>query len=396
VTRPAPLSLVFALAAKDWRLFWSDRRAVALCFAVPILLASAFGSIFSRTADERSAARLPVAVVVEDDSEFARRVAADLLASPRLEAVAMARDEAGEAVLDRRPGVAIVLPHGFGAVAAWRPGAAAPQPPVELLHQPTCSAERQWAEGVLNEVVMKRLAREKLGGLLGSETALTPPFRIESVAVTGPSRAGFNAYTHSFSGMTLQYLLFWGMECGLLFLRERQGSTWLRLRASPVPLWAVLAGKALASSAVALLIILATFGFGRLAFGVTVNGSWLGFALLAVAASGLAAATGLLVAAIGGTEARARNVSILVILGVSMIGGLWMPAFLLPGWIRDIAVSLPTTWAMRGLDGLTWQGLGLVDSLPSVAAVAGFAALFLAFATARLAAAERRQRRGYS
>ncbi len=392
--RPAPLPLVLALAAKDWRLFWSDRRAVLFCFTVPIVLASIFGLLFARTTDDRSATRLPIAIVVEDDSGFARNVANDLLRSPRFEGVAMTREEAAAAVLDRRPSVAIVLPRGFARVAEWRPGISGARTPVEILHHPTTIAERQWAEGVLTEVVMRRLARESLGGIMSGEPAFEPPFRTESVAVAGPSRAGFNAYTHSFSGMTLQYLLFWGMECGLMFLRERRHSTWTRLRAAPVPLWAVLCGKALATAAVSLLIILATFGFGRVAFGVTVNGPWLGFALLAVAASGLAAATGLLVAAIGGTEARARSVSILVILGVSMIGGLWMPAFLLPGWVRDIALSLPTTWAMRGLDGLTWQGQGLIESLPSIAAVAGFTALFLAFATARLAAADRRQRRG--
>ena len=102
----------------------------------------------------------------------------------------------------------------------------------------------------------------------------------------------------------------------------------------------------------------------------------------------------LLVAAIGGTEARARSVSILVILGVSMIGGLWVPAFLLPGWVRDAALSLPTAWAMRGLGGVTWQGLGLREVLPSVLAVAAFAVAFLALAAWRLKASERRIRAG--
>jgi ABC-2 type transport system permease protein len=194
--------------------------------------------------------------------------------------------------------------------------------------------------------------------------------------------------------MTLQYLLFWGMESGLLLLRERQRSSWIRLRTAPVPLGAILLGKALATAAIALLVVLATFGFGSLAFGVRIHGSWLGFVLLALCSSGLAAATGLLVAAIGGTESRARSVSILVILGVSMLGGLWLPAFLLPGWLRDIALSLPTTWAMRGLNAATWQGQGFFGVLANAGVVAAFAAAFLTIAVARLAAAESQRRRG--
>src|SRR5262249_35541601 len=150
----------------------------------------------------------------------------------------------------------------------------------------------------------------KFGNFLrGNDDVMAPPVQVEAAAVAGPSAVGFNPYSHSFSGMTLQYLLFWGMESGLLLLRERQRGVWTRLRSAPVPLWAVVAGKSLTTSAVALLMVLFTFGFGYVAFGVTVTGSFVAFVLLALAASGLAAAVGLLVAAVGGTEARARAVS---------------------------------------------------------------------------------------
>ena len=394
MTGPPRLRLILTLAGKDWRLFWADRRAAALSFAVPVVLAAAFGLIFARPTEDKAAPRLPVAIVVEDDGPFTRRVAADLLASPRFEAVETTRAEAAVRVADRRPGVAVVLPRGFERLTAWTPGTNAERPAVEILHHPTTAAERQWAEGVLTEAVMGRLGREKFGAFAGGGDAFAPPFRTEAAAVTGPAGGRFNSYTHSFCGMTLQYLLFWGMESGLLLLRERQRGTWARVRAAPVPLWAMLLGKAVATAGIALLMILVTFGVGHVAFGVAVTGSVIGFALLAVAASGLAAATGLLVAAIGGTEARARSVSVLVILAVSMLGGLWLPAFLLPGWVRDIALSLPTTWAMRGLEAVTWQGRGLADALPAVAAVGGFAAVFLAVAVARLAAAESQRRRG--
>ena len=392
MNQPPILRLIFVLALKDWRLFWADRRAAFLGFAVPIVLASVFGLIFARQTEARTATRLPVAIVVEDDGPFTQQIALELQASERLEAVVMSRAEADARLADRRPGVAIVLPRGFEQVKAWQPGVSGERPPIELRHHPMASAERQWAEGVVTEIVMRKLSREKFGGFATIES----PFHIEAAAIGGANQASFNAYTHSFSGMTLQYLLFWGMESGLLFLRERQRSTWIRLRAAPVPLGAILLGKAFATAAIALLMVLVTFAFGYFAFGVRVHGSWLGFGCLALAASSLAAATGLLVAAIGGTEARARSVSILVILGVSMLGGLWLPAFLLPGWLRDVALALPTTWAMRGLDAATWQGQGLSGVMHSAWVVAAFAALFLGIAATRLAAAESRRRRGFA
>src|SRR5207302_556707 len=112
--------------------------------------------------------------------------------------------------------------------------------------------------------------------------------------------------------------------------------------------------------------IAATFGFGYIVFGVTVEGSIVGFVLLAASVSILAAGVGLLVASVGRTEASARNVLIVAILGMSMLGGLWLPAFLLPKWVQDWSQCLPTTWAMRGLDGVTWQGQGLGSLWPSL------------------------------
>ncbi len=385
------LSLIFALAVKDWSLFLADRRAAILGFVVPVVLASAFGLIFARPADNSGAVNLPLMVAVEGDGTFTRAVADEFAAGPRVEAEVVSRAEIEKRLADRRPGVAVVFPADFEKLAAWKPGTDADKPKVQVLHNPLCASEAQWAEGLVSEAVMKKLAKDRLGPVVG-ESALAIPFEVNTHEQS--DHAGFNSYSHSFNGMTLQYLLFWGMESGLLLLRDRQKSVWNRLRAAPVPLWCVLLGKVLSTAVIAFCMVLTTFTFGHFVFGVTITGSVLGFLLLAVVASLLSAATGLLVAAIGGTEARARSVCILVILGVSMLGGLWLPSFVLPGWARDLSLSLPTTWAMRGLDGVTWQGRDFFGSLASVSVVAGFTAIFLAVAVAKLVSSEARRRRG--
>ncbi len=385
------LSLIFALAVKDWSLFLADKRAAALGFVVPIVLASTFGLIFARPADKPGGVKLPLVVAIEGDGPFTKSIAEDLIASPRVEAEIVSRDDIAQRLADRRPGVAVVFPADFEKLATWKLGADGEKPKVQVLHNPLCASEAQWAEGLVSEAVMRKLAKERLGPVVG-ESALAMPFDVQTTEAS--DHAGFNSYSHSFNGMTLQYLLFWGMESGLLLLRDRQRSVWSRLRAAPVPLWCVLLGKALSTAVIAFCMVLTTFAFGHFVFGVQIAGSVIGFLLLAVAASVLSAATGLLVAAIGGTEARARSVCILVILGVSMLGGLWLPSFVLPGWARDVSLSLPTTWAMRGLDGVTWQGRNLFESLPSVSVVAAFTAVFLAVAVAKLVSSEARRRRG--
>lgn len=385
-------SLTLALARKDWRLFWADRRAALMCFAVPVILAAAFGTIFNRPASG-APAKLPVLVVAEDGGPFTRQVAQELLSSPRLDAKEVSRAEAEKAVAERKA-VAVVLPVGFEQLKHWEPGVTTERPELQLLHHPNASAERLMAEGIVTEAVMKRVTREAFADVIPENAPLGPPFKVEPRSVSPHGGAQFNAYAHSFCGMTVQYLLFWGMESGLFLLRERQRGVWTRVRAAAVPLSCVIAGKALATALIALLQVFCTFGVGYLAFGVRIDGSLFGFALLALTACGLASATGLLVAAVGATEARARNVSILVILGVSMLGGLWVPSFLLPGWARDLSLALPTTWALKGFETVTWQGGGFWAALPSAAAVAGFALALLGVAALKLKWAERDLRQG--
>jgi ABC-2 type transport system permease protein len=109
---------------------------------------------------------------------------------------------------------------------------------------------------------------------------------------------------------------------------------------------------------------------------------------MALAAALLSAATGLLVAALGGNEGRARTVAILVILTLSLLGGLWLPAFLLPAWARTLALALPTTWAARGLEGVTWQGMNFAGAWPCALALVGYSVVFLAVAWWRLVRAD--------
>ena len=378
--------LVVAVARKDSLLFFADRRAALLCFAVPILLATAFGLIFDRPSERiGSAAPLRLAVVDEDGSPASRRLIEDIESGGRAECRVVTRSESDALIESRRFGVALILPHGFGDGTGRR---------VEVVHHPLSAMEGQWAEGVFTEAAVRRKVRDLLEPMGVEVSRVERPFAVERRSTGDGQR--FHSYSHSFAGMTLQYLLFWGMESGLLLLRERRGGVWRRLRSSPIPLWALLAGRGLATAGIALMQVALTFGFGYVAFGVEVTGSPVGFAMLAVAVSVLAAATGLLVAAVGGTEARARSVCILVILTVSMLGGLWLPAFLLPGWVQELSLALPTTWAMRGLDGLTWQGYSLAMAWPSVLAVAGFAGLFLAVAVGRFTWSESRRERGWA
>src|SRR5262249_36200311 len=139
-----------------------------------------------------------------------------------------------------------------------------PAPRIELLHNPRSHVESRWVEGVLSEVMLRESARAALAPLekIRPGLKLERPFTVERTAEPAGGALSVNAYSHAFCGMTLQYLLFWGMDSGLLLLRERRQGIWRRLRAAPVSRLSLLAGKALATLIIALTLIAVTFGVG--------------------------------------------------------------------------------------------------------------------------------------
>ena len=378
------LRLVWELARKDLLLFASDRRGVLLCFAVPIVLASVFGAVFHRPGGTEEV-RPRVLVVVEDGSPRLARIVESLCASPQLDARRSDAVAARRWLAEESSGVVVILPAELGKLSMADLTGSKSKARVGFLQHPNSEIEGRWVEGVLTEIVLREAARDFLAPLGGE---LRRPFEIDRRTESAGGALAVHAFSHSFCGMTLQYLLFLGLDSGLLFLRERRRGIWLRLRCAPIDFSVLLAGKALATALVALAQIIVTFAIGEIFFGVRVNGSWPGFVLMALSAALLSAATGLVVASLGGNESRARSVSILVILTLSLLGGLWLPAFLLPGWVRTLALALPTTWAARGLEGVVWQGMTFRAAWPCALALLGFSAAFLLFAYWRLRGSE--------
>lgn len=378
------LVLVWELARKDLLLFAVDRRGIALCFGVPIVLAVVFGAVFHRP-DELAPLRPRVFVVAETGGPELETIRAAVCASERLEATACDLDSARRRLAAEADGVIVVLPAALGRLS-FRPTDEASRPCIELWHHPRSGLESAWVEGVVTEVVLRETGRRLLAPLLAADPTLRldRPFVVARRAEPSGGALSVSAYSHSFCGMTVQYLLFWGMDSGLLLLRERRQGIWRRLRAAPVRLMTLLSGKALATALIALAQVAVTFGVGAAFFGVTLTGSVVGFGLMALAAALLSAATGLLVATLGGNEARARSVAILAILTLSLLGGLWLPSFLLPGWAQRLSLALPTTWAARGFAGVTWQGMDLAGAWPCALAVAAFSTAFLIIAWWRL------------
>ena len=418
-----------AMVRKDLQLFFSDRRAVIMSFAVPIAIASFFGSIFAGPGNNAEPARIAVAVTDLDGSAISAGIVAGLEGDRNLRVSKRTESEARDAVKRGRTSVAIVMRMGFGEAAGRAFFGNREKPPLDVIFDPSHSTELAMVRGILTEHVMQTVSREMFNGaegrryvertlpqiegsdmpddqkrvllqllrsvltlnLQGDGSAagqtrapgLTLPYTVREEAMTAGSNIAYNGYAHSFAGMGIQFLLFAAANLGVEVLLERQRGLWKRLRSAPVSRLLLLAGKTVSGTIIALMTLLVSFGFAMIVFKVRISGSVVGFFAVSIACSVMAATFGLVVAALGKTPASARGVTTLAVLMMVMLGGAWVPTFVFPAWLQQLTVIVPARWAVDGLDAMTWRGLGIDSAVVPTLMLLLFAAAFAGVALTR-------------
>lgn len=115
-----------------------------------------------------------------------------------------------------------------------------------------------------------------------------------------------------------------------------------RLRATPVPVWVIVAGRTLTAFAIALVMVVVVVGIGAVLFDVEVPTTTAPAALLTVVI-GVAAlsALGFAFAAIVPSENAAPPMANAVVLPLYFISGVFIPSDTTPAWLDDIASVFP-------------------------------------------------------
>jgi ABC-2 type transport system permease protein len=416
-----------AIVRKDLQLFFSDRRAVIMSFAVPIAIASFFGSIFSGPSRNSEPARVAIAVVDEDGSAISKDIVSGVRTDRNLRVSTPTADEARDAVRRGTTSLAVVVPQGFGEAAGKAFFGSAEKPSLSMMFDPSHAFEVAMVRGILTEHVMQSVSRQVFGGPEGRKyveaslnqlaalnmpedqkkslrdmltavqtfydrtpdasssrpRAFTMPYTVAEQAITSGANVAYNGYAHSFAGMGIQFLLFAATSLGIEMLLERQRGLWKRLRSAPVSKLTLLGGKVASMTIVSLMTLWVAFGFAMIVFRVRIEGSMPGFVAVSIACALMAATFGLLVAALGKTPAATRGVTTLAVLMMVMLGGAWVPTFIFPAWLQQVTLVVPARWAVDGLDAMTWRGVAFGGAVAPTFVLLAFALVFGALAAVR-------------
>jgi ABC-2 type transport system permease protein len=423
-----------ALIRNDIRLYFSDRRSVIVGVLVPICIAAFFGYLFGGTGRSEDQGKIPIAVVDEDHSGVSRAITADLATDPLLQVSALDRAAAREQVKSGRQNAAAVFPQGFGEQTTRSLFSGRNKPQVELLVDPSQTTGARVIEGLLAQYSMQEISKEAFTGAYGrkaidgyleqldkleqtplradletllsaarklnsqvdSDTepgstneagangsedrkfGLSIPYTLASTPVTARDNTPYNGYAHSFAGMAVQFILFAGIDAGVLLLLTRERGIWQRLRTAPLRGSEFMLARALATTLIGLFQITVIYFVAMLVFKVRIEGSWPGFIAVGLSLCLLNATFGLMLATLGRNASTTRGLAMMATLLLVMIGGAWVPAFVFPRWLQNASRYVPTRWAVDGLDGATWRGLPFDAAvLPTLVLIGSAAACLL-------------------
>ena len=392
------------VAGRDLRGRLRDRSALVVGFLAPVAMAVI---ITVATGGGGDAFRADVGVVDLDGGEIAALFVDDVLGSEDLTRVfttvpLASRDEAEAAVAQRSVSAAFVIHDGMERITVLR------SPTARIAGEIATSVAQNFAAQVagVGQAVGLSVMTTMFGpeafdangfrptsfdgldldasdleaidmGALAEEVAAAP-MPIELVdASTGPSALSSASYFGP--GMAMLFVFFLLGAAPRSLLAEAEAGTLARLRAAPVPVAAVIAGKGLAVAVLGFVSMCVVWGVTALAFGATWGDPFAVVALLlAFVAAALAITT--VVSVYAQTETQADGFVSIVAFVFAMLGGSFLFVGDLPPALQQIARLTPNGWALQGFMTLTADGGGVLTVLGPVSAILVFAAVAFAVA----------------
>ncbi len=152
---------------------------------------------------------------------------------------------------------------------------------------------------------------------------------------------------------------------------------------TPTPMSQVVAGEALGRFAVVFVqgayIVLATLLIFQVDWGDPV-----GALAVVVAFALVGAGAGLLMGAVLQNDQQAGGVGVMLGLGLAALGGCMLPIELFSPTLQTVAHFTPHAWALDAFAELVRNNGTIVDILPELGVLLGFAVVLLSLATWRL------------
>ena len=371
-------SKILAIARANLTRFLRDRSNYFFAFLLPIGLILVLGLTFGEGGG-------PSLGVVAGDDPLSQRFVSSLEARPGVSVQRV--DDAGvlrERVERGGLSAGVVVPDDLAARLEAGDGA-------ELTFVANASGFGAQLEFVVRTAMSEVAERVRAASYLAerSATSLEDALaRVDEAAADGSAvgvmreRVGegmFGDTVQTFdvgAGSQLVVFVFLtGLTSAAALFQSRKFGVSSRMLATPTSALTIVSGEALGRFVVSLFQGLYIIVVTWLAFGVDWGDPVAAGALL-VAFSAVAGGAAMLLGAVFDTDQQVGGVSIMLGLGLALLGGAMVPLELFGPVMRRIATFVPHSWAVDGYAVLMRQDGGLSDVLPQLGMLVLFAVVF--------------------
>jgi ABC-2 type transport system permease protein len=363
---------VTAVLIKEFKQLTRDRITYAMMLAIPVVQLTLFG--YAINTEPR---HLPTAVLVQEDSRYARSITAALKNSLYFDFVAQARSPAE---LDR------MLQTGDAQFAVTIPGdfsrrvARGDKAQVLVEADATDPSATGGAVAALAALPDQALSHD-LTGALAARGQPTAPFEVVVHRRYNPEAITAYNIVPGLLGIILSLTLV--MMTALSVTRETERGTMETLLATPLEPIEVMAGKLAPYVIVGLVQTAIILLLSAALFRVPMAGGWLGLSLgVALFVTG-SLALGFLISTAARSQLQALQMSIFYILPSILLSGFMFPFRGMPAWAQWVGEAIPVTHFLRVVRGSLLKGQGIGDQWRELAALAAFVCVVTALAMAR-------------
>ena len=185
-------------------------------------------------------------------------------------------------------------------------------------------------------------------------------------------------------GITVLFVFLTAQTMARSIYDEKKVGSFRRLLAAPMSKGALLAGKMVPNLIMGLIQTGVIFAFGIVGLrlmglpSAKLGPDPLAVVLVVVLMALCSSTLGILIAAIARTENQIGGLSSVLLWVMGLLGGSFVPLFLLERFLGPVPKIVPHYWANHALVNLMVRGLGLADVMLDCAVLLGFTLLFFA------------------
>ena len=202
--------------------------------------------------------------------------------------------------------------------------------------------------------------------------SMSRPVGIEEVSFNNGDNVkdNFDATAHNVPAWTLFAIFFIVISLSGNIIKEREDGSYARLMTMPCRYSTYLLSKVVVYAMVCMAQFLMVLAMGKWLFPViglpvfVMHGTFF-YCLIVVLCAALAAiGFGLLISAFATTHQQAAIFGAVSVVILSAIGGIWVPTFLMPKFLKALSVVSPLNWGIEAFYGLILRQGGFVSVLP--------------------------------